>query len=176
MEGFFSFLTGDAYVLYMSIVKSIREQRKVDMGIVAGLKPIKKKTESVYLRTLLDLVVLDSRKNILICDSILEMMSMGEEERVPDALLESDAIDAFREHIDLGSSVIEKLEGLNIEDSRYRALVDYMLDAEQRNHRILSRLYSLLRSGDEDMGKYYEIADDLMVGAHLSGQGARSKQ
>lgn len=161
--------------MYMSIVESIREQRKVDMGIVAGLKPIQEKTESVYLRTLLELVVLDSRKNIVVCDSILEMMSMEEEEKVPDSLLDSDAMDAFREYVDLGSSVIEQLEGLNIDDSRYRALVDYMLDAEQRNHRILSRLYGLLRSGDEDMGKYYEIADDLMIGAHLTGQGARSK-
>jgi hypothetical protein len=169
------FLLGGVYVFSMSLIESIREQRKVDMGIVASLKPIQENTESVYLRTLLDIVVMDSRKNILVCDSILEMTSMNEEERVPYSLLDSDAKDAFREYVDLGSSVIEQLEGLKIDDSRYRALVDYMLDAERRNHRILSRLYSLLRSGDEDMGKYYEIADDLMIGAHLTGQGARSK-
>lgn len=159
----------------MSLINSIRKQKKVDMVIVAGLKPIQDKTKSVYLRTLLDIVAMDSRKNILVCDSILEMMAMEEDERVPDSLLDSDAMDAFREHVDLGSSIIEQLEGLKINDSRYRALVDYMLDAERRNHRILSRLYSLLKSGDEVMAKYYEIADDLMIGAHLTGQGARSK-
>lgn len=158
-----------------SLMESIREQREIERSIVDGLKPIQERTESVYLRTLLGIISMDSKKHMAICDYILEMMSGEDEERVPDYLLDSDAKDAFRQHVDLESSMIEQLEGVEISDSRYRALVDYMLDEKRRHHKVLSRLYGLLKSGDKNMSEYYEIADDLMIGAHLTGQGARSQ-
>jgi len=168
-------LYGHYYNCMSSLMESIREQRKVERRIVDGLKPIQEKTASVYLRTLLEIISMDSQKHMAICDYILEMMSGEKEERVSDYLFDSEAKNAFRQHVDLESSMIERLEGVEISDSRYRALVDYMLDEKRRHHKVLSKLYSLLEAGGKDMSEYYEIADDLMIRAHLTGQGARSQ-
>jgi hypothetical protein len=159
----------------IDIIQSLQKQKEAEEKNIQGLKPIQEKAGGPYLEAILAMIIADSTKHVAICDALIGIIG-GEELLVPETLLKKQTISRFREHIELEADMLHRLEDIQSQiDSRAQSLIEYMLEEKRRHHVILSGLMELFEVGEKSMDKYFEIADNLVDSAHLTGRRERAR-
>ena len=158
------------------ILQTLREQRKFEERNANGLKQVQGKAESPFLWAILEIIIMDSTKHKAVCDALIEMTGGQGDAAIPESMLEERTVNKLREHVTLEADMLCRLEAIKPEVSgNAQALIDYMLEEEQRHHTVLLGLTKLLDVGEASMERYYALADTLMNKAHQPGKAPRTK-
>jgi rubrerythrin len=148
------------------LLESLTEQRKLEMRNVAGLSSIRERVRNDFIKTILEIVVHDSRKHMAVCDALIEMESKAGEVSPPPEL-EAVLREELERHIELESEMVQQLERLRFTgDIKINSLVEYLISEERRHHRLLTGLLDLIESEEDRLEEYYKLGDRLLVESH----------
>jgi rubrerythrin len=148
------------------LVKQLKEQKKIEKSHVKELKPSIAKTKNKLVAALLQSIVFDSMKHASICQALIDLRG-GE---IP-ASLDIDmgvAVDLhqnIKQHIRVEEEMLKRVEVMSQEakDKRVKAIIQYILDDENRHHSTLLSLSNLLDQDSTAFDEYLELFQKYMI-------------
>lgn len=157
------------------VIHALRELERNETIKISKLITIKENTRSPYIGAMLQIIIQDSIKHRELSDLIIKIIHQNEI-IVPEPLIDTETVKIFRKSLEEERKIIELLNETDMKsETKTKALIEYIIDEKQRNHKMLSELIDLLRGGELDIEKYFKIADNLMKRAHQPSKPPRTQ-
>ena len=143
-----------------SLVALFKVQRRLELNHVKTLKPTLKIVSDQLASALLEAIIHDSRKHAAFCKLLIDIES-GKGSSELDVENAIEVYQAIEEHLEVEAEMLNHLKSLlgKADDSRSKAIINYMLSDERRHHNTLKRMADLFNQIEREYDEYLNLVE-----------------
>lgn len=153
-------------IIMQEVVDLLKKQKKIELSHVASLTETMKGVVNPMIKVVLESIVHDSRKHAAIAQALIDVEAGAVPHRLDMDLGPATNFNQnIKQHVRAEKEMIEMLGEIGglVKDDRVKKFIDYLIEEENRHHRLLREFSLLLDRDSVGMNEYLDLFQKYMI-------------